>query len=74
MLFQSSDQNGCPICGKETALAAIEPHPTHPDRELHSYRCVDCGPVKTRSYQRSAQTLIRAVRAAPAEAEPLATI
>ena len=25
----------------------IEPHPTHPEMELHTYRCVDCGPVKT---------------------------
>ena len=24
---------------KETTLAAIEPHPTHPERELHTYRC-----------------------------------
>jgi len=39
----------CPICGKETTLAGVEPHPTHPETELHTYRCVDCGPVKTRS-------------------------
>ena len=39
----------CPICSKETTLAGVEPHPTHPETELHTYRCVDCGPVKTRS-------------------------
>jgi hypothetical protein len=39
----------CPICSKETTLAGVEPHPTHPETELHTYRCVDCGLVKTRS-------------------------
>jgi hypothetical protein len=39
----------CPICGKETTLAVVEPHPTHPETELHTYRCADCGPVKTTS-------------------------
>ena len=32
MRFQNSVEDGCPICGKETTLAAIEPHPTHPER------------------------------------------
>ena len=39
----------CPICSKETTLAGVEPHPTHPETELYTYRCVDCGLVKTRS-------------------------
>ena len=47
MRVQNILRNACPICGKEITLAAIEPHPTHSERELHTYRCVDCGPVKT---------------------------
>ena len=49
MWVQNIVKNTCPICGKETILAAIEPHPAHPEIELHTYRCVDCGPVKTTS-------------------------
>jgi hypothetical protein len=37
----------CHICGKQTALAAIELHPTHPEMELHTFRCKDCGLVRT---------------------------
>jgi hypothetical protein len=33
MRFQNSVKDGCPICGKETTLAVIEPHPTHPEKE-----------------------------------------
>ena len=40
----------CHICGKQTSLAAIEPHPTHPEMELHTFRCDDCGPVRTVSH------------------------
>jgi uncharacterized Zn finger protein len=47
--IQNSVQEACPVCGKETTLAMIEPHPTQPEMELHTYRCVDCGPVKTTS-------------------------
>lgn len=43
MRFQNSVKDGCPICGKETTLAVIEPHPTHPEKELHTYRCGVCG-------------------------------
>jgi len=53
MRVQNILRNACPICGKEITLAAIEPHPTHSERELHTYRCVDCGPVKTTSVLRS---------------------
>jgi hypothetical protein len=37
----------CHICGKQTSLAAIEPHPTHPEIEFRTFRCDDCGPVRT---------------------------
>ena len=52
MRVQKPIQDPCPICGEATTLAVIEPHPTHPERELHTYRCVDCGPVKTTSNRR----------------------
>ena len=29
---KNSLQNPCPICDKETTLAVIEPHPSHPER------------------------------------------
>ena len=50
----------CPICSKETSLAGVEPHPTHPETELHTYRCVDCGLVKTRSIRSRSGRLPRA--------------
>jgi uncharacterized Zn finger protein len=49
MWIQNIVHEACPICGKETTLAVIEPHPTHPYIKLHTYRCVDCGAVKTTS-------------------------
>jgi uncharacterized Zn finger protein len=60
MRVQNSPQDPCPICGKETTLAVIEPHPTHPERELHTYRCADCGPVKTTSHRQRDGILPRA--------------
>jgi hypothetical protein len=48
----------CHRCGKPTSLAAIEPHPTHPELELHTYSCEDCGPVRTVSHRK--EELIRA--------------
>ena len=44
--------SACPTCGKQTSLAAIEPHPTHPEIELLTFRCEDCGPVRTASRPR----------------------
>jgi hypothetical protein len=29
--------NPCPVCGAETALAEIEPHPLHVNFEIHGY-------------------------------------
>ena len=31
--------NPCPVCGAETALAEIEPHPLHVNFEIHGYLC-----------------------------------
>jgi uncharacterized Zn finger protein len=53
MWIQNIVHSACPICGKEITLAVVELHPTHPEMELHTYRCVDCGPVKTTSVLRS---------------------
>jgi hypothetical protein len=39
--------NPCPVCGAETALAEIEPHPLHIKFEIHGYLCDRCGPVKS---------------------------
>jgi hypothetical protein len=37
MRIQSIVQEACPVCGKETTLAVVEPHLTHPEMELHIY-------------------------------------
>jgi C4-type Zn-finger protein len=37
----------CPVCGAETALAEVEPHPMHSKFEIHGYYCDRCGPVKS---------------------------
>ena len=39
--------NPCPICGAETTLAEIEPHPLHANFEIHGYLCDRCGPIKS---------------------------
>lgn len=39
--------NPCPICGAETSLAEIAPHPVHFNFEIHGYFCEQCGPVKS---------------------------
>ena len=65
MRIQNIVHDACPICGKEVTLAVIEPHPTHSTITLHTYRCVDCGAVKTSSVLRStaprASTPLRAL-------------
>ena len=40
-------RNPCPVCGVETALAEIEPHPLHVNFEIHGYICQQCGPIKS---------------------------
>ena len=42
----------CHRCGNQTSLIAVEPHPTHTEIELLTFRCEDCGPVRTVSRQR----------------------
>jgi ribosomal protein S27AE len=39
--------NPCPVCGAETTLAEIEPHPLRVDFEIRGYYCDRCGPVKS---------------------------
>ena len=39
--------NPCPVCGAETTLAEIEPHPLHANFEIHGYLCDRCGPTKS---------------------------
>jgi hypothetical protein len=40
-------RNPCPVCGAETALAEVEPHPLHGNFEIHGYACDRCGPIKS---------------------------
>jgi hypothetical protein len=43
----------CPVCGAETALAEIEPHPQHIHFDIYGYVCDHCGPVKSLVVRRS---------------------
>lgn len=52
MRIQNIVAKGCLICGKKTSLAAVEPHPPHPEMELYTFRCEDCGMVRTVSHRR----------------------
>jgi|HubBroStandDraft_3_1064219.scaffolds.fasta_scaffold46050_3 ribosomal protein S27AE len=47
VLLMLKQLNPCPVCGAETALAEIEPHPLHVDFEIHGYLCGRCGPIKS---------------------------
>ena len=40
-------RNPCPVCGAETVLAEVEPHPLHVKFEIHGYVCDRCGPIKS---------------------------
>ena len=40
-------RNPCPVCGEETVLAEVEPHPLHVKFEIHGYVCDRCGPIKS---------------------------
>jgi hypothetical protein len=46
-LLLKSPGNPCPVCGDETALTEIEPHPLHAKFEIHGYLCDTCGPVRS---------------------------
>jgi len=43
----SSQETRAPVCGADTVLAEIEPHPLHVNFEIHGYLCDRCGPVKS---------------------------
>ena len=59
-VLENNVPEACPICGKAITVAVVEPHPTHPETELHTYRCADCGPVKTSSVRLKPSRLPRA--------------
>ena len=46
-LLMLKPTNPCPVCGAETALVEIEPHPLHGNFEIHGYVCDRCGPIKS---------------------------
>ncbi len=50
--------NPCPVCGAETVLAEIEPHPLHVNFEIHGYLCDRCGPIKSLVVTRSSRRQI----------------
>jgi hypothetical protein len=54
-LLKLEARNPCPICGVETALAEIEPHPLHVNFEIHGYFCEQCGPIKSLVVLRSSR-------------------
>jgi hypothetical protein len=47
--------NPCPVCGAETVLAEIEPHPLYVNFEIHGYLCDRCGPIKSLVVLRSSR-------------------
>jgi hypothetical protein len=55
-------RNPCPVCGRETVLAEVEPHPLHAKFEIHGYVCDRCGPIKSlvvvRSLPRGSMTVL----------------
>jgi hypothetical protein len=44
---QTVSPKPCQLCGKQTILVAVDPHPTHSKLELLTFRCEDCRPVRT---------------------------
>jgi hypothetical protein len=52
-LLMPKPSDPCPICGAETTLAEIEPHPLNVNFEIHGYLCDRCGPVKSSVVLRS---------------------
>ncbi|MGB9367790.1 MAG: hypothetical protein WCE79_17440 [Xanthobacteraceae bacterium] len=37
----------CLECGRHTRLVGIEPHPTQPHTDLHTYECLACDVMQT---------------------------
>jgi hypothetical protein len=54
-VLELEPKNPCPVCGVETALAEIEPHPLHVNFEIHGYFCERCGPIKSLVVLRSSR-------------------
>ncbi len=52
-------RNPCPVCGEETALAEVEPHPLHVDFDIHGYLCAQCGPIKSLVVLRASRLRMR---------------
>lgn len=46
-LLMLKPRDPCPMCGAETTLTEIEPHPLNVKFEIHGYFCERCGPVKS---------------------------
>ena len=46
-LLMLKPRDPCPVCGAETTLTEIEPHPLNVNLEVHGYFCGRCGPVKS---------------------------
>jgi hypothetical protein len=38
----------CPVCDGMTRLALVEPHPRRIGKEIHTFTCPTCGPVRAR--------------------------
>ena len=37
----------CTECGRHTRLVGVEPHPTQPRTDLHTYECLACDVMQT---------------------------
>jgi hypothetical protein len=46
-LLMLNPRDPCSVCGAETTLKEIEPHPLNVNFEIHGYFCARCGPVKS---------------------------
>jgi C4-type Zn-finger protein len=38
----------CPICSQTLQLGTSEPHPTRDGVDILTYRCEECGPIKSK--------------------------
>jgi C4-type Zn-finger protein len=40
--------SACPICSQTLQLGTSEPHPTRDGVDILTYRCEQCGPIKSK--------------------------